>query len=628
MSFNGLYAIFAALLLTFSASGLGLGLLNTTGSCRSLRSSGILLLAFGLGTGLLSLLTLFAGLAGILYPPVMLLLLGCGFIFGGKRLFLLIGHSIHEFRESSGYLGYFNICLFLIAALLIFNGLAALAPPLDVDVLHYHLAAPHIYIMQHRILPVPGIYHSYFPFSVQMLYTLCLGLGSVQAAQWMHVIFGLANIMAIAVIGRQFYDRKTAVLAALLFYALPDVGGETALARVDLGVSFYALLAFWGTTAAQTREQERQWLLLCSGILAGLCGGSKYTGLIVPGLIIINVLLFQPVAWRKRVQLSLIAGLAAFTVAMPWYARNLFWTGNPVFPFLTELFGQGALSDQYLALIRQGNWGYAAVPRTVKNLLLTPWLLLVRRDLFASNRIGPLFLAYLPLFWGLRWSRLKPLRPLVIFCLVWFPFWFWTSPVVRFFFAPFGLLCILLAHTLRLVIRYHPFWRRLSLTFLCLWLTFTVVWNIKNHLTLVPVAIGRISAEKFLDETQQIEQYRYADFEFVNKVLRPQKLLLFGSHGFYVRMPFVLASDWALEHWQEVDACEEERLTSALRTSGVTHIMFSDAFSGRGPAENGLYQCYQHLYAPVSQQYLLYSAGITRILNRDALFESIRQKEE
>ena len=594
-------ALLVAALVALASLGYGCCLLRLARPGEGTGPLAALLLSFGLGSGTLSLAMLALGLLGGLYlGPVMFVLVGglaLGVAGGLRSLTGLAGALPGKLRSARvkglpfGQVG----AVAAIAGLALLNALAALAPVLDGDALAYHLAVPHIYLQQHRIAPIPSIPFSYLPLGVQMLYLPCLALGSGPAAQLLHVLFGLASAGVVACLARRFYGARTAALAALLFYSLTDVSAETALARVDLAVTFYALLAFLYYTLARGRAR---WLVL-AGVFAGLSAGSKYTGLVVP--LLLTVVAFFGWTGEHRGtegngERALFAvTLPALLVAAPWYLRNLAWTGNPCFPAFTTLLGRGPLVPEQSAWLQQSTWSYAPIARTLANFLLVPVLLVFRHGAFASGRIGPLFLVYLPLFIAVRWRRLGRLVPLFAFSLLWLPFWFWTSPLVRFLLAPLGLLCIPLARALRLALRYDyaararersgrggQGWNRLlrglTACLLILWLAFAAASNVKNHAPLVPAGLGLMPPEAFLEQAGLIEGYRYADLRYVNRDLQPRSLLVFGSHGLYLERPFALAGDLALAHWPAVRRGDLDAIEAALRARGITHILFREGW--------------------------------------------------
>jgi len=80
------------------------------------------------------------------------------------------------------------------------------------------------------------------------------------------------------------------------------------------------------------------WVIL-AGAFAGLAAGTKYTGLVWVALAGTPVLVQ---ALRDRDPLLPVwFGLACAAGFAPMYIRNMYYTGNPVWPFLPQLFGHG-----------------------------------------------------------------------------------------------------------------------------------------------------------------------------------------------------------------------------------------------------------------------------------------------
>ncbi|OQY23670.1 MAG: hypothetical protein B6I34_04445, partial [Anaerolineaceae bacterium 4572_32.1] len=135
-------------------------------------------------------------------------------------------------------------------------------------------------------------------------------------------------------------------------------------------------------------------------------------------------------ATRNSLQNLAAFALPALLVALPWYAKNLALTGNPVYPFLHSILN-GQYWDAFRAdFYSASGTGIGFRPGT---LLALPWLLtLGLRDMnYWDGRTGPLFLLFLPLvlFYALSRRRRKApdrpaaLDPLLIFALAQFAFW-------------------------------------------------------------------------------------------------------------------------------------------------------------------------------------------------------------
>jgi hypothetical protein len=135
----------------------------------------------------------------------------------------------------------------------------------------------------------------------------------------------------------------------------------------------------------------------------------------------------------------ILFALTALIVACPWYLKNWFFTGNPVYPFLYGVFGgqywDNFRTDWYAA----GGTGIGWRPST---LLALPWLLTlgIRDANYWDGRTGPLLLLFLPLvvWFGLFYraaDRPAGLGPLLMYALAHFCFWtlgvIWSQPLFQ-----------------------------------------------------------------------------------------------------------------------------------------------------------------------------------------------------
>ena len=116
------------------------------------------------------------------------------------------------------------------------------------------------------------------------------------------------------------------------------------VAYVESGVMLYSLLAvIWAVVGLQ-RGGWRP--MAVAGALGGFACGTKYTAVAMTA---VPLALFWPViAWRTRgrqiVKPLLAFGLTCAIIFLPWLIRNVVWTGNPVFPLMTRVFGRATFT--------------------------------------------------------------------------------------------------------------------------------------------------------------------------------------------------------------------------------------------------------------------------------------------
>jgi 4-amino-4-deoxy-L-arabinose transferase-like glycosyltransferase len=395
------------------------------------------ILGTGLVFGALGLLGLALGLAGLLQPIV---------IYGLTIALSAAAapQAIRLFRRWKGWRPANRpprlIAIYLIVLALLALAVALLAPT-DWDGLFYHLTGPKLYLEAGRITGGIDIPHLSFPALMEMLYAWAMLLRGDVAAKLLHALFGLLLAGLVALTARRFLGRRAAWPAVVVLTSMPMVGTLAGWAYNDLALAFYQLAALYAyLKSANQQIDKRRWLAL-SGVFAGLAMGLKYTAFVAP-LVLAGFVLWRSLRnpqhttrntqYAPRHTLSAIVAfsLPAVLVALPWYAKNWTLTGNPLYPFLYELF-DGRFWDAFRA-----DWYSAAgtgVGLQPGTLLALPWLLTLGvRDMnYWDGRTGPLFLLALPLllFYGLfrfrRRDANRPaaLDPLLIFALAQFAFW-------------------------------------------------------------------------------------------------------------------------------------------------------------------------------------------------------------
>ena len=262
-----------------------------------------------------------------------------------------------------------------------------------------------------------------------MLFVLGLALVDEAAAQQAELVVLAVLLLAVAAWGRRLLSPRGGWWAAALVLGHPLVAWLGTTAYVDLGLTLFTTLAaacLWSWAA----ERRRSWLVL-AGVFLGFALGTKYIGLFAAGLLGLASL---ALAVRRRDALApcLLAGTAA-AVAAPWYARNAWTTGNPLFPFHPELFGESpwwSAADVQSALLSLRE-GYG-IGRSPGALLRLPWALVATPERF-TEVAGPglVLLALVPVAAAVA-VRDRRLRAFLALALGYALLWFSSSQVLRF----------------------------------------------------------------------------------------------------------------------------------------------------------------------------------------------------
>lgn len=370
------------------------------------------LLCTGLGFGLIGIVMLGLALSGALWPSLVMAMSVALVVLAPRRLWADFGTDLREMVAVRLPLTLRIFLLLSLATAL----LRALAPPTAWDALVYHLTVPQRILMAGRWLPFNDILpHEDFPMLMSSLYLLAMLMRGDIAAQCIHLLFGLMTLGLIALTTRQMSSREAVPTALAITLSIPIVMLLSSWAYSDIALTFYTLAAVY---AYQRWLTERtQGYLIVAGLMAGLALGLKYTSFLLP-VGIIAFLLYD--GRGSRVRAIGVFTLACAVTAAPWYLKNLWFTGNPVYPLVFGGPHWDALRAVWYA--RPGT-GIGFDPIALLTLPIVTTLGF-RDANFIDGRIGPLLLLLLPLL-VIRRPRID--RFIILFALY---FVTWTVGVI------------------------------------------------------------------------------------------------------------------------------------------------------------------------------------------------------
>lgn len=318
-------------------------------------------LALGLGWGIGSLSILAIGLAHLLYPWALALLVGLALALCWRETwhiltFLTWQRLIAAVRRCIPR-GRLEVALaVLLAPELFLLGLQSLAlpyVPYGSDAYLYHWVVPQLYLLHHAIIIWPGWAAADVPLNSEMFSTLALAFRSEVAAIWLQAVFGIAIILLLAGYLHRMFGRKAVWLGVTLCCANPLFASLLFSSQPELAASYYGIASLlvalaWlkQTQSPETRGRLR--LLALAGLFAGFGLGVKYT----EGQILIGILLllfsaalarllanrkYVPTRWqdaRRACTGILLYGAACLFALSPWLLRDWALLGNPIYPFL------------------------------------------------------------------------------------------------------------------------------------------------------------------------------------------------------------------------------------------------------------------------------------------------------
>jgi hypothetical protein len=330
-------------------AGLGIGwMLSPIFLPKSVGPGWRLIGSAGIGLGVLSLLTLGLGTAGVTNrPPWIAILLVFAAI--GVRGIVALSRAKSCASESLGAIRWLWMLVVPFAAIAL---LAASLPPgilwpaegNGYDVLEYHLGAPREFFEAGRVNFLSHNIYSNFPFAVEMLYLLTMivhgdAVSAGITAQMVNLIIAGLAVAAVWLAGRQL-SRSVGVIAATLAATCPFVAYLCGVAYVENALLLYAALGLAAVTRLSKDDEASspRWALL-TGLFCGFACGCKYTGIAVILAPMALVVLWRLIRCRdKRLATVSLFTLGTLLAFGPWLVRNTINTHNPVFPLARSFF--------------------------------------------------------------------------------------------------------------------------------------------------------------------------------------------------------------------------------------------------------------------------------------------------
>ena len=352
-------------------------------------------LDYGVGAGLVGVITLLLGRIGWLDPR--LFRAGLGLLaVGGLATSRLWRGGRFNLNSSSCLLG------IVIAAFVVVMILGSMLPSIDFDVLEYHLEGPKEYYKTGRIAFLPHNVYTSMPFGVEMLHLASMEVmgdwwwGGL-AGQLLVALFAPAATVLIAATALRVGSARAAWFAAIVYISTPWIYRLAVIAYVEGPLCFYHAALVWAAVLGfRDRSISRRSIWCLLGLLAGCAMGCKYTALISAVIPFGALSLLD--CKRSRSVAPVLCYVVGWGVVMgPWLSKNVIDTGNPVYPLANSIF-HGRHWDQD----RETKWWNAHGRKSVTGKELVNSLVDVAGR---SDWQSSLYLALAPLAFLRRGSR-------------------------------------------------------------------------------------------------------------------------------------------------------------------------------------------------------------------------------
>lgn len=521
--------------------------------------------SFGIGSGCIIFFMIVLCALRIVHEIVVIgiVLLLFGFVYQDAKTLCLRGYTLLRSLSSKRWSPIDMVLLFLMGLAGITTFLAAATPPFFYDALVYHLAVPQQYLLAHGFHYMPYHHFSNFPMNLGMLFMVGMSFSGGMLAKL--ISWSFAPMTAIAVYGfaKSRWGIHSAITSAAILFLVPGVLILSTLTSVDLGVMFYSFLSFSALLSWFTSRQK-SWFIL-AGIFCGLAVGTKYTAFVMTfGAILIILFIheyFSAKKWRflKSIRFLILFGAIVLCMALPWFIKNVTYTGNPLYPLFNSLLGTH-ISDQYTYYdqkISATNPAYNLVstllskhafqPQKILNVIVhalkAPWTFSMKTTR-AAGKTGILFLLCIPLIFLI--PQKDSFLPYLL-ALGGCSFWLWVillpHTALRYAFQMFPPLSLTTSSILwSLPIAHHK--KPWLVSGVCLLLCYHLLFFFQdmNYLQPYSYLFTNLSREQFLLE-HGVDYYPV--MQFINgNTSEDSKILYVGEiRSYYCERDILLATD-------------------------------------------------------------------------------------
>jgi 4-amino-4-deoxy-L-arabinose transferase-like glycosyltransferase len=284
--------------------------------------------------------------------------------------------------------------------------LLSLYPPTAFDATLYHLLYARQFAATGGLPFLRNLRYPIFPQLQEVASALVMLFADDVAAQGVTLLATFGTALLLLAWGSRGAgpERIAGGLAAAAFLGCPIVAALAGTAYVEPAMVWFgtaALYTFWRWRRGEATAEggSPAWLVL-AGVFGGGAAAVKYLGLSFVGLVSAGAAVAGGAPPGRagvsvRGRRLLLAGVAAAAFIAPWYLRITAATGNPLFPYFPDVFG----NSPWVAHEFPGLTGLQrGAGRVLTGLVRLPWDLVVARQRLGGHPpYSPFFLVLLPL---------------------------------------------------------------------------------------------------------------------------------------------------------------------------------------------------------------------------------------
>ncbi len=477
--------------------------------------------------------------------------------------------------------------LFAFTLFFVFYLVCSIVPDIFYDALVYHLAVPQSYLQSSGLFDLRDIHLTRLPGLIQTLYLWGLAWSDDRLCKLMTIGFGFLTAGCLWQWTARLRSAQTGGWASLFYLSCPLVGINFWCCANDILSGFLLLLSFIVWVDREKMSSAQYPAVFLAGLFFGAAAATKYTALFTVPFFALAFVMENRKDPKTLLKIFLCFGAGAVLPLLPWWIRNGVWTGNPLFPKLTSIFGGDV--PENIALISRWHADVRGGAGFIERLfsLFSSGLQGVHQGRFGFS--GPVFLMLLPLLAFVRWD--KRTRALIGCVAASYLFYVFITGYVRYFIPQLSLIFIFAAiclHDFFEALSDSPEKKRLFFRAAFKWLVgVMVVMNVFWLLMVFQrfnqgwdVVWGRESVKEYLQK-EHIGLYGHPSqggFDHLSGIKARGKLFLVGEARTY-RSPLLTQASGAFNvptyaFWVKENPTPLSFVTR-LQDEGFTHLMIN-----------------------------------------------------
>lgn len=560
-----------------------------------------------IGIGMTGLFVFCIGLFGQIKGWLLLSWTLLGFLFFVRRIFREKFPPIKTDWNIWNLLGAFILVAFLVQTVPF-----VASPEVTTDALEYHLLIPKIYIGLGKINYIPLLVGSNYPSLAEYNFLPVLKLASEIVCKGFHFWIGILLLLLLGQLVKSLRPDVAHLPAPAFFLAMPVTSTLMGWAWNDLLFTFFVVLclSYLIQYQATPDEPRRNLSLILAGVMAGLASWTKYTFM----MFFIALIVFYLIAiWRwkwewKKFGFILIP---VILISILWSIKNWVFTGNPVYPFLNDIFQSPywtPAADHYFkgALTRSEtpDWNWTTY-------FLFPFLITLK-PIFVDVHTGILPLLLLPLLFINNRSR--GVSMLKLYLVAYVLVWLFIQTVVRSLLSVFAVIFCVGTISLQEFLGVHSKLRTVAILLILGAAGANYVITIASTYYLfnpIPYFIGKENKAQYLSKYAASQP----TYDYLNTTLAVHRILLVGHHNpFYLNRPYFFSSSYdpPVAEVLSADTKTPEEFQKKLKKLGITHVALNPEEYER---ENSV-----RLYSWSAEKRAMFETFLSRYCHPEARF--------